>query len=122
MNLQDLMDRIHNRWPWTKENYPRFPEGDEGGKAWRMRHILLHLVKETGAIANILERRDHGSSVQNERALRRLVCDLSAKVVMNGLELARSFDITAEDLIAAIDQFQAKAPKPDYTLGGGMPS
>lgn len=97
MTLQDLMDLVTREWPFNEENYPLLKGcSDEEKKQFAIRHILIHMVKAHGQLAESVEPWDHG---RNERNLG--LCRAVGKLFKEILRLAEIAGITADQLISA---------------------
>lgn len=99
-NLKTYLDKLPNRWVWDEDNYPSLARiAPEDRDAFRRKHVLMHLMKQVGKLAEADEKRDHTkASVLDDDEGRREIVKLLGKTMLNCLQYAEIQGITAEEL------------------------
>lgn len=96
MNLSEIRQIVRERWSFDAEKYPDLAQlSTEGARRFARGHILKHIMKSVGKIAEIEEARDHSSLVFDAKdKLRPLI----GKMLVNLIQLAESYRISDEEL------------------------
>jgi hypothetical protein len=93
--LKSLFELVTMRYVYNVQNYPRLKgKSSLEIKDFGIKHSLLHIVKGTGRISQVLEDTDHGAILDTE-ALKAQ----AAKLLVNTLKLAETLGMTADELI-----------------------
>jgi hypothetical protein len=102
MHLHELIDRLRTTWQFQSDTYPAL-QGANSKEIDRFKrtHVMLHLQKALGRLAEIEEQVDHGMVAAADRAL---VVDVLAKFVGGAMQMAAVCGIRPEDLDARIRQ------------------
>lgn len=93
--LEEVRAIAADRFTFDRDHYPNLPEGEQV-RLFAQRHLLLHLNKNIGAIAGVVEPGDHGESQGNVSA------PVIGKLIVNALRLADVSGVTMEELQASI--------------------
>ncbi len=94
-NLQELMDEIKESWSFDESNYPVIKNfSEEEKELFRIGHLFLHQVKATGALAEIIERREHGEELDHQELVK-----VIEKFFKNTIRLAEVAGMKADTLI-----------------------
>lgn len=107
MDLQELMDKIVERWKFDKETYPALKTIVQGSIPWQLfavDHILHHQAKSCGVLSGVIESsqhgRGHGLYEQNTNPMeyRIQMRTAAVKMVKNALRLAEVLGLNAENI------------------------
>ena len=97
-DLQDFMDHIARVWKCDAHRYPELTKMTlEQRKNFLLKHSLLHINKTTGKIAALCEDFDHNGKLMKEELN---LSDLSIKMFINALNLAKEVGLSAKDLLS----------------------
>jgi len=97
MRLQEILGRLLANWQCKPEDYPPL-QGSNAAESARFKrtHVMLHLQKALGRLAEGLERQDHGSASGINMA------EIVTKLIGGAMQLAAIDGIPAEDIAAKI--------------------
>lgn len=99
MTLNDILIRVKAGWPWTEANYPGYgalPDG-RARDLFQLKHVLLHLMKQAGAIAAAIEHAEHRAADEADAAIRVRV-ETCGKLLTVALQLADLSGVHPEEL------------------------
>jgi hypothetical protein len=96
MHLFEIREIVKQRWTFTPDKYPDLHDlRIEGARRFERGHILKHMLKSLGKIAENEEARDHGSITFD---LKDKMRPLIGKMLVNLMQLAESYGISDEEL------------------------
>lgn len=96
MNLKEIREIVRKRWTFTPEKYPDLHDlRVEGARRFERGHVLKHILKSLGKIAENEEARDHGGVTFD---LKDKMRPLIGKMLVNLMQLADSYGISDEEL------------------------
>lgn len=103
MNLQIMLEHVRRIFPQDDRNYPGI-EGltTEERRRFMVRHAHLHLSKQTGALAALIERGDHTDGDMRPIDVPRAMREIVAKTLINALMLAEVTGVGADEVEAEL--------------------
>lgn len=106
-NLKTYLDKLPDRWVWDPENYPVLERTDEKDRdAFRRKHVLTHMMKQIGKLAEADEKHDHmKASILDDEEGKKEIVKLLGKTMLNCLQYADIQGVTAEELDAWMMDF-----------------
>lgn len=98
MTLERILLRVKAGWPWTDANYPGYGALPEGRmrELFRLKHVLLHLTKQVGAVAAAIERAEHRPGDRGPEHAKRV--ETCGKLIASALKLADASGVDAGEL------------------------
>lgn len=85
------------KWRCEPSNYPVVASLNSEVKViFESHHTMLHLMKQVGGMANILEARGHGRSMV--KADKQVAAQLFGKLILNAVRLATLLEMSPEEL------------------------
>lgn len=107
MSVQELTDYINQNWIWDEKTYPLLGvlTAEEDRQHFRKQHILHHLQKQVGGLADLIEDAEHGIKIDavKERAL-------ISKLLLNTLEMIHISGLNEQSVVDWIkDLYEKKA-------------
>lgn len=98
MQLSRMMRAIRAKWLWTDENYPGYDAQPEGRarELFRLKHVMLHLVKQIGIVAAAIERVEHHPKEPGPSQTSRI--ETCGKLLVLALQLADLSGVRIEEL------------------------
>ena len=95
MHLQELAEHIKQTWVFDPKKYPVIVgQPPHRLSSFQATHALLHLVSETGKLSDLMEQYQH--SDKWHKVAKHFVLTGVAKVILNALQIANAFEISAE--------------------------
>lgn len=95
INLDIVMAHVKGNWPFDKYNYPNMPTKEgPAERSFVIGHLLLHLQKSAGNIAQYPEKMDHGKGGGNYSHAQQGVLE----TIKTALRLAKEFGITGDHI------------------------
>ena len=100
--IGEMMEALERVWPLDADNYRRLDEVSVSSRTDFLRdHILKHLSKVMGDLADRCEKRDHLPTIPWGE-LTPHAAPIVTKLIMNALQLARIEGMTAEEVVVAL--------------------
>lgn len=116
--LDELIVRIQQAWPFDTEHYPPLHDGtNHGTLAWRRRaavelravaaehHVIAHLAKQTGKLAALVEPGLHGKPTGTPDAVARSV----AHTIIDVLRLCSLTGVSGADVLRHIEAWESES-------------
>lgn len=95
--MRTFVDEVHRSWPFSKENYPDYPQDRDSRIIFEITHCLMHVSKSHGQCMGILEPLQHGERLANSK--RDELQKESIKLVIDTVRMALSAGVSANDLM-----------------------
>ena len=111
-SIQELTDYIDQHWVWDGKSYPLLNvlTTDEDRKHFQKQHILHHLQKQVGGLADLIEDAEHGIKIDpvKERAL-------ISKLLLNTLEMMHVSGLNEQSAVDWIKELYQGVRGPSQT-------
>lgn len=95
-SIQELTDYIDQNWIWDEKTYPllKVLVAEEDRQHFQKQHILHHLQKQVGGLADLIEDAEHGIKIDaaKERTL-------ISKLLLNTLELIHVSGLNEQSVV-----------------------
>ena len=98
MTLHKILIRLKAGWPWNDANYPGYAAltSDRTRELFRLKHVLLHYMKQLGPVAAAIERAEHRADDKGPPRDKRV--ETCGKLLVLALQLADLSGVRTEEL------------------------
>ncbi len=104
MTLESLYQRVWDGWVFDRA-YALLPKTGREQERFAVRHVAMHIGKQSGKILALVEPMDHSGREPDEDDTKEMARQLSYMII-NVLKLASLLGISATDLLANVSVWE----------------
>lgn len=111
MQFDELFQRVEITWPFNARTYPNLPLTSEAqSKVATTGHVLLHIVKQAGKLAAIVEPLAHPANYRLDHC-RQEIAQQVAYMIVNVVRLAQLADVSEAEVEAEIEAYLIRSAR-----------